>query len=271
MNGIRFHASLAALALVLLAALPLGTAWAQDDAALREQLRKLQRIKAKGPWQDYTDLRIAIGPSADAHLIEMAYRAGHGEIRMTSPGDAGATVDQFVIPLGVYMSKGLPRAYADAPDTVEYVGLQGQLILFFLGQAFPDGPAKVNQAKTRRVEEKAATHEVRFLGGQINLRPAWRADVTVERVSDARIDFTVTFHSLDAGGGESFARGTWEKGPEPWVLPDAEPLEGWIANYFGLHRRGPGGEHLFDAHVGDTEGFTTVGDIRRAVRKAGKL
>jgi hypothetical protein len=252
-----------------LALLP-GAAWAEADIPpdVAEKIAQLNRVQGEGGWQAYADLNFQMGNSPDGAHVDWRFEAGHGEMKATVHVPDGEPVTQFVIPFGVYMSRGLSEKQARSPDALEFTGLQGQFVLLLLEQAFPDGPDGVKKAETRTVTEKTEDHEIRFLGGVMEVHPAWEATVTAGRGTDGRIDFELAYRLLDDDSAHLHAKGTWKAGPGDWVLPDAEPLEGWAVNYFGATSVGTGGAPHFESPLGDTSAFTTLGDVRKAAAHA---
>jgi hypothetical protein len=240
---------------VLLLAAP---AWGDDTP---------QRVKGTGGWQDYTKLRIALSRTADGPHSDMEFRSTGGEMLATVTTPDGNTVTQFVIPSAVYLSRGLPEEYARKADTLDAVGLQSQLFLMFLEKAFPDGPASIQDRAARSFREETDTHELHFLGAAVTFPPGWEADVKAERTSDTQIAVDVNYKSLGGAEDDSFGHAVWDNAPRGPVLPDGEPLSGWMVNYFGTDSVSATGERVFKALVGDTDGLTTVGDVREAVKR----
>jgi len=220
-------------------------------------------------WQQYADLHFLLGGSAGEPHVDWRMQRAHGEFKATIAPPDGDPVTQFVIPSGVYLSRGLPeeQTHTDAP--LEFTGLQGQLLLLLLEEAFPEGPESVTaQARTRTVTEREKDHAIHFMGGGMEVHPAWRAEVTAQRRGDGRIDFELTYALLDDDTSHLHAKGTWTPGPGDWVLPDAEPLKRWTVNYFGTTSVDAAGHPHFETPLGDTSGFTTLGDVRRAMAGA---
>ncbi len=239
---------------MLLLAVP---AWA-DEA---------QRVKGSGGWQDYTELRIALSRTADGPHSDMEFRSTGGEMLASVTTPDGGTVTQFVIPSAVYLSRGLPEEYARKADTLDAVGLQSQLFLMFLAKTFPDGPASIGDRAARSFREEADTHELHFLGAAVTFPPGWEVDVKAERTSDTQLSLDVNYRSLGGAEDDSFAHATWDNAPRGPVLPDSEPLSGWMVNYFGTDSVSATGERVFKALVGETDGLATVGDVREAVKR----
>lgn len=257
----------AALALVAAFAVQPGVARADELADAMEKVRQINRVKGTGGWQDYADLRLNMTSVPEGPEGAFRFQSTHDEILMTSDLPDRPRITQFVIPFSVYMARGLSEEEANAPDALEWIGLQSQFVLFFLGQAFPDGPKSVQGAETRKVRDDGKSHEIRFLGGLVNLKPPWRAEATAKRTAKGPVDFRLVFGTADGPKAETTVTGTWDGGSTDFVLANAEPLEGWTVNYFGAHTRDPQGQPHFEASVGDTSGFTTVGDIRAARHK----
>lgn len=248
---------IALLAAALALALPPGGARA-DEAPPQA------RVQGEGGWQAYSDLSFRMGNSPDGAHVDWRFQAGHGELKATVHVPDSDPVTQFVIPSGIYMSRGLSERQARTDAALEFTGLQGQFVLLLLERAFPDGPESVHAKAQRTVTEKTRDHEIRFLGGVMELHPAWEVQVTAARAADDKIDFELAYRLLDDDTAHLHAKGSWTAGPGDWVLPDSEPLAGWAVNYFGTNTVGASGEPRFESPLGDTSGFTTVGDVRKA-------
>jgi hypothetical protein len=245
------------LAAALLLALHPGFARADEPS----------RVKGTGGWQDYTDLRIALAHTPDGPHSDMVFETTDGEMLATVSTPGADTVLQFVIPSVVYMSRGLPEEYARKADTLDAIGLQSQLFLMFLEQAFPEGPASIQGTDRRTIREEKATHELRFLGAAVTFPAGWSVDVKAERMSPTRLVLEIAYKSLKDSRDDSFARATWDGAPHGPVLPDTEPLANWAVNFFGKHSVSPAGQHEFKATIGDISAFTTLGQVRAAARR----
>jgi len=226
-----------------------------------------QQVKGTGGWQDYTDLRIALARTPDGPHSDMVFESTDGELLATVTTPGAPPVFQFVIPKVVYMSRGLPEDYARKTDTLDAVGLQSQLFLMFLEQAFPEGPDAVQGTVKRTFHEEKATHELRFLGAVVTFPPGWTVDVTARRTSKTRLVLEFAYKSLSDSRDDTFARATWDGGPHGPVLPDTEPLSNWAVNFFGKHTVSPTGQPDFAASIGDITAITMLGQVRAAVKR----
>lgn len=246
------------LIFLLAAFLPAVPAWGDDIP---------QQVKGTGGWQDYTELRIALSRTADGPHSDMVFRSTGGEMLAEVTTPDGDTVTQFVIPSAVYLSRGLPEALARKADALDAVGLQSQLFLMFLERAFPEGPASIRTQAARSFREETDSRDLRFLGAAVTFPPGWKVNVQAARTSDTQVSLDVAYTSLGGAQDDSFAHATWDDAPRGPVLPDGEPLSGWTVNYFGTDSVSATGKRVFKALVGDTDGFTTVGDVRKAAKR----
>jgi len=249
-----------------------GPAAEAREADVRDAIAQLNQVQGTGGWQEYSDFAFLLSGDEDGPQVEWRFQVGHGEFKATVNVPDGEAVTQFVIPFGVYMSRGLAEEQTRTQDALEFIGLQAQFLLLMLEQAFPDGPKAVREAGRRTVTETTADHEISFLGGVITLHPPWEARVSAapqtDGQTDGRIDFDVAYRLPDDDSARLHAKGTWAPAPGDWVLPDAEPLAGWTVNYFGTSSVGTSGEARFESPLGDPSAFTTVGDVRKAAARA---
>jgi hypothetical protein len=263
LEGFMYNTQIKNVLLVILFSSFVGFVHAE---APEELLKRYSQFKGAGLWQEYSVFEFTPSNPVDGKRDVFHFETANNELLITLEKANGEKVFLFLMPNAVYMSKNLPEQFARAPDTLEYFGLQSQLFLFFLETAFPEGPGGIEEKSKRIITEESNDHEIRFLSGVMRMHPSWQAEVTIEPVDNRRVNYRIVFSNYSEPEKKRYAFGYWSNEPKEMVLEDSESLDGWIVNYHGARSRNPEGGVTFEATLGNTDSFSSVGDIRKAKR-----
>ncbi len=231
-----------------------------DKAKLAAVVDELSQIKGSGPWQQYSRLMLSF-PNGKAFVFQCA----GSEMLIEFFHNNQVRSEAFIIPKAVLMTKDLPTTDGPPSHVVERAGLEGQLALFVLQQAFPAGPSAVQMLKHAVVVENVQEHQLRFLAGLVKLRPPWQAEVDAKPSGQGRIDFVIAMVNPNKPNGVASLKGTWDNRKIARMPSDSERVSGWDVSFHGARSLSTG---KLNPTIGDAATFATIGDIRRVARSA---
>ncbi|HYL88938.1 MAG TPA: hypothetical protein VEU32_09240 [Burkholderiales bacterium] len=224
---------------------------AQDQGGLRAD------AAAHGAWSAYGRLSFDIG--TDRYYVYE--RAGDefsaavidrksDMVRIRAVSIAGAGL--FYFPAG---------ASPCQPDAIERLGLYAELVLFYLSSAFPDGPQAVHAGASAVVDKPIP--ELHFMQGVMKSREGARTVVSLSPRTGPKIDYVLQ-------DDRDNVKGTWDATRLSQVVPDDEPLARWHTCWAGSWQREKGRSPVFKPRLEDARTLKTFGEVRRALRGAGR-
>lgn len=227
---------------------------------LEDMLDRMNRFQGQGAWQKYSVLSLRRESGALA-----VFETAVNELKLTITTAAGDKKHHFFIPGVVYMNKGIDKKYAYSTDLLEMMGLNGQLYLYVLEKAFPEGPDGIVANKTKVIHE-SQNITLKFLSGGVLKQAPWRAEVTASRKSAHQVEFTIDLVNdpQKAPDDHSVTQGVWSNESRGKVLADSTPLSEWAVNYLRIGTWEKDKRVSSNPVIGDTSSFKTVGDIRKA-------
>ncbi len=216
-----------------------------------ETLKPKDQEKSGNAWAFYDSMRLDFG---DAQFLDVA-RNDQEILFQWGLKEAGESQYQAasIRNVGLFY---FPKKESDClPDTIEVLGLRASYVLFYISQAYPEGPSEIEKPVSRTVEGKPA--EVYFLSGSLKINNDWKATVRVRPLENERYLFNVL-----VDGRPKPVLVDWRGNNPENLLPDDEPLEDWRTCWHGIYSHHQDGTTTFNKTITETDGIKTFGDLR---------
>jgi hypothetical protein len=253
----RNIAAILVFASVLLISTPvLSQTWTEEEELQRfsEQVFHWGQKGESEPnngWSAYGQLRFEHGGPQQLNLLQ-----ARGELlAFASTRTTGEVqLEAFIIPrIGLFFrSKQTTNCQ---PDDLEAIGIQAEMVLFFLSQAFPLGPKSVSSRFERNVAGPPT--EFRFLQAAARQRGPWSAQVVAFPLPNTPAGISFEIHM----GGNVLITGEWVPQGESPVVANDSPLGAWRRCWFGA--MDAEGKPVDQGRADHLRSLSTFGELRK--------
>jgi hypothetical protein len=241
--------------LLLATAVALSQTWTNDEqrqGLIEQRLHWGQKGQPQpnNGWSAYGSLRFDAGGTLRISLVQEP-----GELLATvADGNTQeALLEALIIRRTALLYRGKLAPGGCESDGIETLGLQAESVLFYLGQAFPQGPSAITEPTQREIS--GAPAELRFLQSIGRQRTAWNAKVSV--IPSASGQSALTF---EIQSDQAMFTGEWNPEAGSSAITDSDSLQTWRSCWFG--EMDDRGQPTDKARAERLDSLKTLGELR---------
>jgi len=146
------------------------------------------------------------------------------------------------------------------PDLIERLGMYAEAALFYIGTAFPDGPAQITSSSVAKIS--GAPVELRFMQGVVRMPKRGEIEASVKLLDPLHFLFVVKEQ-----GKQGSMQIEWSGKGSEFVSSD-EKLSNWLSCWSGLHSTDANGSESFRTNISDPGKLQSFGDVRRELNSS---
>ena len=207
-------------------------------------------VSPNNGWAAYSTIRLDLG---EEEYLKFKQQNGELSVSVNSKKSNLPKFQAVSIPqAGIFYSP--KKSFDCRPVTLEGLGLNLELSLFFISQAFPEGPVPTTESSTKTAS--GGPTEIRFMQGLMRLKSRWDTKTKIKVIKHQQYFFEIYINSQSQP-----ILLEWDGNKAEKVIRDNEHLQSWLPCWQGVQSS----TGVIETNIPNHKDIENFGQIRASV------